>query len=103
MLYVYVITSQLIGRLFSPSQKAKKTNPSIPTVFSVRFGYTSPPRKILGCVYEASKEHVFHKGPLLDLDQFPLFKGGDPCEKHVLWKLHKHHLIFCVVDMYTQT
>ena len=30
--------SQLIGRLFSPSQKIKKMNPSIPTVFCVTFG-----------------------------------------------------------------
>ena len=44
--------TQLIGRLFSPSQKVKKkTIPPIPTMFWVRFGDTCPPCKILEGVY----------------------------------------------------
>ena len=60
--FAKVCRAQLIGRIFSPSQKLKKLSHPL-TVFWVRFGYTCPPRKILGGVYGASKEHVFHKGP----------------------------------------
>ena len=41
----------------------------IPILFCVRYGYTCPLSKILGGVYEPSKEPVFHKGP-------PLNKGN---------------------------
>ena len=46
-----------------PSDKWK-TISAIFIAFSIWYGYLCPPRKILGGVYESSKEPVFHKGPI---------------------------------------
>ena len=54
-------------------------------MFWVRFGYTCPPCKILGGVYGASKEHVFHKGP-------PLNKGNWSKSKEIMKNYEKHVL-----------
>ena len=40
-------------------------------------------------------------GKLLILIFF--IQRGDIYEKHVLWKIHKHPLIFCVVDTNSHT
>ena len=54
-----------------------------------------PPHKILGGAYESSREHVFHKGSPFKFISISFIQRGDPYEKHVLWKIHKHLLIFC--------
>ena len=58
-------------------------------MFLVRFRYTCPPRKILGCVYEASKEHVFHKCPPFRFILISFIQRRDTYEKQVLYKVHK--------------
>ena len=80
----------------------EKTIPTTFIAFSIWYGYLCPPRKILGGFDESSKEPVFHEGPPLK-KEIDINLKGDPYEKHVLWKIHKHPLIFCVVDIGTHT
>ena len=44
---------------FSPSDIWRKTIPTTFIAFSIWYGYLCPPHKILGGLYESSREHVF--------------------------------------------
>ena len=77
----------------------KKTIPTTFIPFSIWYGYLCSPHKILGCIYESSREHVFHKGSPFRFISISFIQRGDPYEKQVLWKIHKHPLIFCMVDI----
>ena len=54
---------QLLGRLFSPSDKCKKLSHHFFIAFFNWYGFLWPPRKISGCVSLAPRKHFFHKGP----------------------------------------
>ena len=91
--------SQLPGTVFNPTNIWKKTIPTTFIPFSIWYGYLCSPHKILGCIYESSREHVFHKGSPFRFISISFIQRGDPYEKQVLWKIHKHPLIFCMVDI----
>ena len=78
----------------------KKPTPTTFIAFSIWYGYLCPSHKILGVVYESFSEHVFNKVRFISIS---FIQRGNPYEKQVLWKIHKHLLIFCVVKIGTHT
>ena len=57
-----VRTPQLLGRVFCPSDIWKKTIPTTFITFSIWYGYLCPPHKILGGLYESSKDPYEKRG-----------------------------------------
>ena len=76
--------SQLPGTVFNPTNIWKKTIPTTFIPFSIWYGYLCSPHKILGCIYESSREHVFHKGSPFRFISISFIQRGDPYEKQVL-------------------
>ena len=67
---------QLIGKLFSPSQKVKKLSHPFRLCFELGLGVHVHHAKYQGVFMGLKKNMFFIRAPLLDLDRFPLFKGG---------------------------
>ena len=95
-------SSQLSGRLFSPSDICKKLSHHFLLYFPIGMGSYDHHAKYQGAFPQLLKSTFFIRVPPLNYLNF-LSPKGDPHEESVFQELRKHTLIFCVVVIGTHT